>query len=462
MSVGGGQKWEEQVGSLEGLLAVDGEQEELARIGGDMVNRLFVLVRNTLLFNQNNEALLRPVAALLQTFDELQARREEQAALALSGDNIALNKLLLKPDPATFGNACFLGRIYQRLGALELAFDTRCTEAQLRVFMETLRAVVEGKQDRAAMSKIPGMELVPLQNVAEDDEVEIDRRIQVLRVFAGAVAAMARVMALVERRKRWSPAFVRRIAYDLSDAAVHEPDLLLGLLHLPVSSSPLAAHLVRTASLAFLCAQRVGLGRRGRAEAAMVALSHHLVRPLEADLGGASVIQQTDPLEAALALCSRGGLNEGLIRRVVGVYEATGAMGDRTDLYQLAAPGDLLGRIVFVADRYTTLLDALRPDEALRVLLLELQEREPELTLIFVTTVGLYPVGTTVMLQSGARATVVQSPRRHEHLLAPVVRLIDDPAAGPVDLSKGDHDHGGIATVSKPVERLNVSHLFML
>lgn len=455
--------WQQQVGTLEGLSAVDGAGDRLAGLGLDLVNRLFVLVRNTLLFDLNNRALDRPVAALLQTLGELAGHGERQAALTISTDNVALNKLLLKPDPATFANAGFLGRIYARVGALELAFDTGCTADQLRVFMEALRAVVEGRRDAAAMTEIPGVELVPLQEVGSDDEQEVDRRIQVLRAFAGAVAAMARVMALVEQGRRWSPAFVRRIAYDLSDAALHEPDLLLGLLHLPVSAAPLAAHLVRTAALAYLCVQRIGLDRKARAEAALVALSHHFVRPREADY--AAVVTDeggADPLEAALALCTRGGLNEGLIRRVVGIYEASGAMAGRRELYHTAASDDLLGRVVFMADRYTTLLDGLTPDQALRVLLHELQRREPELTLVFVSTVGLYPVGTTVRLASGELATVVQSPRRPEHLLAPVVRLNDDPAAGPLDLSRADRRGGGIARVDRPVDRHNVAHLFLL
>jgi hypothetical protein len=447
---------------------VDGEQDALARLGIDLVNRLFVLVRTGLLFDLNNDAMQRPVAAALETLEGLRAHMERRAALCINGDNIALNRQLLRPDPATYKNARFLERIYRRLGAQDLVFGTDCNEPRLRTWLATLRSVVEGKVDPAAMRRLSGVELVPLADAdACQEQIEIDRRIQVLRTFAGAVATMANVMDLVQRRQPFSPSIVRRVAYDLSDAAAREPDLLLGLLHLPIAERPLPAHLVRTAILAFLCAERVGLDRRARAEAAMVALSHHFVRPLEADYDSGPELEQgagarTDPLEAALSLCSRAGLNEGLIRRVVGVYEATGAMCGRDDLYSLSRPGDLLGRIAFLADRYTTLLDALRPDEALRVLLLECQEREPDLVLVFVTVVGLYPVGTVVKLESGALATVTRGPRHHRHLLAPVVRLNDDPGAPPVDLSRAGHGHGGVARPVRPAERLNVSHLFLL
>jgi hypothetical protein len=170
-----------------------------------------------------------------------------------------------------------------------------------------------------------------------------------------------------------------------------------------------------------------------------------------------------EPLEAALALCSRGCLNEGLIRRVVGVYEATPRPEARASLYQDASPTNLTGRIVNLADHFVTLLGGLQPDEALRVLLAERQQSEPELIKVFVNAVGLYPVGTIVSLESGARAVVVEAPRRRQQLLRPVVQIIGSDGAALVDLSVDDQGHGQIVGSVDPAEaRVNVSHFFLL
>jgi hypothetical protein len=347
-----------------------------------------------------------------------------------------------------------------------MAFDTAITESDLRSFMATLREVINDAADPAALSQLSGFQLVPLTDVdAAGEAVEIDRRIQVLRTFAGAVAVISRVMGLVEAGGRWSPSLIRRVAHDLADAAAREPDLCLALLHLPVAGSRLGLHLVRTAVLCLLCADRIELPRRDRITSAMIALCHHLCRPGEE--GGAAegappvdrAPGQTDPLGAALALCSRSGLNEGLIRSMVGVYEAAGCGDER--LYHAAEADDLLGRIAAMADRFADLLDTLLPDEALRLVLAERREREPALCQVFVNTVGLFPVGSVVELESGAVAVVVKAPRRREQLQRPVVHVMGE-AGGMIDLSQ-DGAAGAIVRSRDPAELgENVVHYFLL
>lgn len=65
---------------------------------------------------------------------------------------------------------------------------------------------------------------------------------------------------------------------------------------------------------------------------------------------------------------------------------------------------------------------------------------DPALTQIFVKSIGIYPIGSLVKLESGRLGVVVE--QREEHLLTPVVRVIFDTkrestlAAEDVDLSK--------------------------
>jgi hypothetical protein len=404
------------------------------------------------------------VAVFLQALGEIAALGEAKAALGVVGDNLSLNKGLLRPDPSTFRNGQFLHRIYRRLNAQEMVFDSDLAESDLRSFMAALRRVVEGAVDVSALSQLPGFQLVPLSEVdAAGEDVEIDRRIRVLRTFAGSVSIISRVMALADAGARWSPSLIRRVAHDLADACAREPDLSLALLHLPVVGSRLGMHLVRTAVLGLLCTTRIGLPRRACVGSAMIALCHHLSRPGEEGFLAEAPDRApgtTDPLAAALSLCSRSGLNEGLIRCVVGVYEAAGRVDER--LYHSAEPVDLLGRVTSMADRFAGLLDTLLPDEALRLVLSERREQEPALCQVFVNTVGLYPVGSVVELESGALAVVIKAPRRREQLLRPVVQVVRGGTPGVVDLSE-DASPGAIVRSRDPLELAeNVVHYFLL
>jgi hypothetical protein len=266
-------------GMLEGLSVVGGDHEKLAQLGCDLVNRLFVLTRNTLLFDLNNEALDRPVQAFLDSLAGLNEAGEGRASIGVIDDNLFLNRNLLKPDPSTFKNGLFLGRTFRRLSAQEFRFDCEIGEEELRDFMQALRKVVEGKEDKELLNHLEGFKLVPLTKAeAGSDNLEIDSRIEVLRTFAGSVALIARVMALAARGMKWNPSIVRRVAYDLSECSIREPDLLLGLMHLPVSESRLGIHLVRVAILSVLCAQKLKLPLKMRAELAMSAPMQPLAR----------------------------------------------------------------------------------------------------------------------------------------------------------------------------------------
>jgi HD-GYP domain-containing protein (c-di-GMP phosphodiesterase class II) len=457
---------------LEGLTTVDDDdQQKVERIGCDLVNRLFVLTRNTLLFDKNNKALNRPVEMLMESLQELHTLEEKEASIGMIDDNLFLNESLLKPDQGTYENSRFLRNLFMRLNAQEFKFDTGSSEQDIRDFMEALRAVAIGEKQQEIMSQLHNFAIVPLSSSqAADDPVGIDSRIQVLRTFASSIALMARVMNMALRGMKWRPALVRRVAYNLADASSREPNLMLGLIHLHFSQAPLGSHLVRVAVLSLLCAERVELARRVAAEAGLIALCHHFSKAHdqsyleEEDLDTREdlVTALEDPLQAALALCTISGLNEGLIRRVIGVYEATGAIIGKRDLYQEVEVSDLLGRLVTLADTYVTYLDTLRPDEALRLLLHQHRAKEPELTKIFVNVIGLYPVGSMVELESGARAVVVEAPRRKQQMLRPVVQIVSG-GSGLVDLSDKDHGHGRIVgSVDAAEAKQNVSHFFLL
>ncbi len=440
------------------------ELDAVRRVGVDLVNRLFVLIKTTQLFEANNRAVEVPATRFLEALSALGALQEATASLGIVDDNLLLNRHLLKPDPATYLNGRSLARLYRRLKAQELEFDCALTRADLGAFMAALRRVLVGQEPSTLLDGLTGFRLVPVSEQAvEDDAVDLDPRVQVLRVFAASIAVMDRVMAIAARGQRWSPSLVRRVAHDLVDAARREPDLLLGLLLLPVQGSMLGAHLVRAAVLSTLVLQRTGLPRRNRVEVALVALYHHLGSPAGDSLAEDEPARgAAEPLAAAVRLGSGGGLNRSLIECVVGVYEAAGAAVRQRRLYLAAPSENLLGRVVFIADRYAELLEGLRPDEALRALLVEEQEREPVLTRLLVNAVGLYPVGTVVDLESGARAVVVEAPRRRGQLLRPTVQIIEGGEPALIDLSQ-DRGHGRITgTVNTAESGLNVSHYFLL
>ncbi len=128
------------------------------------------------------------------------------------------------------------------------------------------------------------------------------------------------------------------------------------------------------------------------------------------------------------------------------------------------------GRMAAIVDTYDAMTSdrpyrpAVSPSQALRLLYEQGGSHfDPELVVSFVRTVGIYPVGALVMLESGHLAVVEEI--HHDNLLCPVVRVIYHGArrlyVAPVvvDLARGHGNHYGRIVHADSFERWGLSPL---
>jgi HD-GYP domain-containing protein (c-di-GMP phosphodiesterase class II) len=139
--------------------------------------------------------------------------------------------------------------------------------------------------------------------------------------------------------------------------------------------------------------------------------------------------------------------------------------------YRMAGAGiSAAGRMAAIVDTYDAMTSdrpyrpAASPSQALRLLYEQGGSHfDPELVAAFVRTVGIYPVGTLVMLESGHLAVVEEI--RHDNLLCPVVRVIYHGArrlyVAPVvvDLARSVGNHYGRIVHADTFERWGLSPL---
>ena len=152
------------------------------------------------------------------------------------------------------------------------------------------------------------------------------------------------------------------------------------------------------------------------------------------------VIIQLHPLHSALEALGVAQLDTAACRRIRVCLEQHLEPGGE-GYPRLAQWGarHLFSRIIGVADSYAAMVadqpwrPGLLPDRALDQLLKESGRRvEPALVTHFARLIGRYPVGTTVLLQTGELGVVYSPPDSEGHHLRPVVRLLT-----------GDRDRSG-------------------
>ncbi|MCL2346562.1 MAG: HD-GYP domain-containing protein [Desulfobulbus sp.] len=126
------------------------------------------------------------------------------------------------------------------------------------------------------------------------------------------------------------------------------------------------------------------------------------------------------------------------------------------------------GRMAAIADTYDALTSdrpyrpAISPSQALRLLYEQGGSHfDPELVAAFIRTVGIYPIGALVMLESGHLAVVEEI--HHDDLLRPVVRVIyhgarrQYVAPALIDLARSSGSHYGRIVHADTFERWGLS-----
>jgi len=141
-------------------------------------------------------------------------------------------------------------------------------------------------------------------------------------------------------------------------------------------------------------------------------------------------------VKVARALVRIGGFNELVISRLIVAYESQiPADHPPDDLYYGEIGANFMTHIIRMASRYdglTTASDAapaLRPDEAMKRILDDGgQVYAPFLAKLFVNSLGAYPVGSLVELDTGELGLVVNLPMEPVHFNRPQVKILIDRA----------------------------------
>ena len=456
---------------MDELAAGSADRGQLPRIGEELIHRLFVLAKNVALFEIDNDALKRPIQLFLASLGELHDLKEPKAHVTVANNRVFLNHQRLRMDEATYENSKYLMSIYKKLGIQEMGFDTSWEEEDLKQFLVALSSVFKENADVELLDQVKGLSMLEALEEDDGDEVEWDERVgqtrHALEEVSICIAAVAKLMAAESQGVQWNLSGMRRVAQDLVDAAGENPDAFLAMFHIKVNRCALAIHLIRTAIVSILLARKLGLSRIAQAEAAMIALCHHLWNPSETDFHRTDEQEVADEEElrerafaAARGLFDMGVLNEKLIRLAISVFELVSLR--RSKVYRFHDQHDPMGIVAGFAHEYVSMAEKMTPDLAVGAVLQGEQKRNKTLCMALMAAMGRYPVGTMLKLIPNRKAIVVASPRTRQQLDAPVVRILSDKGSNVVDLSKSSEDSASIVRAVDPRKAgVNVLHYLL-
>ena len=441
-----------------------GPSGAIDRLGPLLVHYLFSAGRTLQIHDSNNRAAHAVLSKLELTLREL-GEAEGRVAVSVASDLLSINEVRIVVDPQSMGPVLYLIDEMKKRKVEEIDFALEVGAEELGSFLKVFFAEPSGEDVFGELTRnlsTAGVVNVRLSEWIERVKYLRDARVnrqevreESNRVMSRAIMFMGEVMrALAQRRPVQLPK-ANRITQQMADIIRTDETILVGLASIKDYDEYTFSHSVNVSVLSMLIADRMGLRKSDTAQVGVAALFH--------DVGKTHVPQAV--------VNKNGALTDGewqLMERhpMLGVIELSRTRSLRAvaDALFVSLQHHLLytGRgypekpgawemhpfihIVTIADVFDAMTTprvyrakTITPDCALRFIAARSGEMfDPLAVKVFISAMGIYPVGTVVRLSSGEHAVVV---RQNEHcrlMHRPVVSLLrEDEAPGEqVDLAE--------------------------
>lgn len=449
------------------------QEIEINQSARDLLNQLSALLRISQVHDTGNEAVISGIDRLVSVVNELIAG-QGTVGFKLRGEYFYLNEYRIRYSLEHLLNFDFLTREFKRRELGSLIFRKNIGSADILTFITAFISSAFSRNPfdsiEKKMSAVQSVVVEKLMKIAETES--LDPRKMVRKTYFNAVSYAAGIIRKIRAGEKDSLKTAKRIVASVVDQIVEEEQLLLGMTAIKDYDEYTYQHSVNVSILSVALGQRLGMSRKMLTDLGMMALFH--------DIGKINVpseilnkpsgfndeewtIIRKHPFWGAKALLSLRKIDEFSVKSALVAFEHH-LNYDLSGYPKIRRRFELgfFSRIISVADWYDAITSArvytrtpLSPDRALAVMLENSGTRlDPLLLKFFINMVGIFPIGTIVMLNTKELGFV--SGTNQLFLKRPKVTIIIDSngyrvAGTTVDLTEKNEQGEYIRTIIKTV-----------
>ncbi|GMU58985.1 MAG: hypothetical protein AMXMBFR34_07480 [Myxococcaceae bacterium] len=428
--------------SEEVLKLGEDEVDASVRFARGFLTKVARCLKTSTMHRMDNAAMQPPLQGLHAAVRE-GMEESPQLVLQLLDDNFFLNKEIIKLDFTSYEAGHMLTGLLARIGAQEIAFTGPLTADQLKAFVAGYQTYAQSANPTAMLTQkfaCVSVRAIP-QAELERLKPKVDAKQNLVRAYAHLGLTIGQQLEQMKAQRPVRLARVRRAIHELHDACEHHESLLLGLTRLDSFAGQARFHLAAVTALAVMMGRRLGLSRTRLSDACMSAAFHDIgLDELPPPAGEVVTPDELEALERVplktIVRLSEAALGGDALERIAVAWEhgqraGAGGLG----IAQLVAVPCVFDRLTRPPPpRRVTL-----PDEALRLLLAQAGTRfDARVVRLFISVVGLFPVGTAVRLDSGEVGYVVEAPSDAAQFAKPRVQVLKPagPAHSLLDLAQ--------------------------
>ena len=454
-------------------------EEDAARLavqGRTLAIHLCVLIKTARVHDAGNIAFQGPLGNFIDTVEQMWTS-EGDFKLQAMGDFLYVNQHRLRVDASSYPSYQFLIDEFRGRGMSGFVFTGKLTPPEVKKFVRLFLDVDVKASDpfdefAEALSKLSVHRMVPLRAIVPPSgkvatEEARDSRKAAKRTFYRAIESARTVMLSARDRRPIDLRKAKRAVQGIVDLILDEEFSLFGLTAIKNHDEYTFQHCVNVSILSIALGQRLGLSKKLLGELGVAAILHDLgkatIPPWVLNKPGKLTAEEwklmTDhPVQGVKMIAKMKGLNDLALRAMIVAFEHH-LNYDNSGYPQIGhdAKQSLFGRIVAIADCFDAMTahrayrrTPFTPYEALHQIVTKNRDKfDPLLLKAFLNTVGMYPAGTVVLLDTNEIGVVVAH-NAHD-IFRPRVRIVADRERkrledGPVvDLSLRDEETGAFA-----------------
>ena len=405
-------------------------KEEVFTGAKDIINQLAVIIRTAAIHDPGNVAVTTAVDKFVALMNPLIAS-EGELTLELGGEFFYINETRIRYSLEYLPNFDFLIREFKKRGLGSIVFKSIMKGADMQTFLKAFISSVFSQSPFETLSEdmagVHSMSVGKLRKVRDEAEGEFDIRREVKKSYFNAVSYTRGVINKIKSGEKIGIKKAKRVVEGMVDLILEEEQLLLGMTAIKDYDEYTYHHSVNVSILSVALGQRLGLSKKILTELGLVALFHDIGKieiPNEILNKPTNftddewVIMKKHPFWGVRALLKLRGFDATSMRSAIVAfehhmnYDFSGYPKTRKR-FEL----DFYSKIISLADQYDGMTSSrvysripMSPDRALSLMMERAgKQLDPILFKFFINMIGVFPVGTLVMLDTKELGLVYQS-----------------------------------------------------
>jgi HD-GYP domain-containing protein (c-di-GMP phosphodiesterase class II) len=425
-------------------------QSFLLEQGRSLAYQLYVSIKTAQIYDRTNLTYVKQSESLFDLVKNL-LEKEEKIILNSKEGYLFLNETRLKFSFEGYISSKFLLETFRKFQFESLIIEPPLLKDELDDFIFLLVRTDPNSEDAfgSLERKIAEADIHHLKiekfawewDIGDESSPE-NRKKAAKKRFFKTVSVSQEMVESAKTGRSINTVKTKRAIQFLIDQLIHDDTNLMSLTAIKNFDEYTFAHSVNVCILSVALGARLGLPKKKLSELGYGALFHDVGKvrlPLEIINKPAELTEeewekvQKHPVWGVKILLSRRALDRSSLVAMVVAFEHHLKM-DLSGYPQLSFKKDLnlYSRIVSIADVYDSMTSGrvyaktpLTPDEALKQMMNQAGKSfDPVLLKVFINMLGIYPVGSVVLLDTGEVGVVIKS--NPDQLSRPEVAIIAD------------------------------------